>query len=104
MLLNYSKTTTSNIITLGLIGICLYAVFICNILILYSKFDGKELRTSLLIYFTMASVGQYIGALSAHRGNNIIDEKRFLISIYLIIAALLLYYITQFIKLKLYRY
>ena len=103
ILLNIDTTTTTNIITFGLFGICIYATFICNILILHDKFDGKELRTSLILYFTMCSVGEYVGALSSYRANNITAERHFLISLYLIIAALLLYHIWHFIKFKSYK-
>jgi len=98
----FEITEINNIILLTAIGLFLCSIFVCNISIISDKFVGNELRTSLSIYFTMAIIGSYCGAFSAHIGGDISNNK-FISSTCLIILFFLLYYLWRFIKLKLYQ-
>ena len=91
----------SNIFLLMIMGLCLCSIFICNISIISDKFEGNELKTSLLIYFTMASIGSYCGAFAAYIGGDI-TSKGFISSICAIVVFFLVYYLWRLIKLELY--
>ncbi|AAU03728.1 hypothetical protein [Rickettsia typhi] len=93
-----------NILYIILIGNCLGAIFICNILILIAKFRDYELRTALLSYFSMCSIGIYAGALSSHIPYGTINGSDVLFSVFSIIGSFVTYHFWYFIKYKLYRF
>ncbi|ADE29767.1 hypothetical protein [Rickettsia prowazekii] len=93
-----------NILYIILIGNCLGAIFICNILILIDKFQDYELRTALLSYFSMCSIGIYAGALSSHVPYGTIKGSDFLFSVFAVVGSFVTYHFWYFIQYKLYRF
>ncbi len=104
LLPNYGVTLIGNIYLLSTIGVCLCAIFICNILILSNKFETQDFRTALVIYLTMCSIGAYSGALSSYISYGLSDEQGFLFSTFSVVGTFVLYYSWYFFKRKLYRW
>ncbi|WP_250311900.1 MFS transporter [Rickettsia endosymbiont of Oedothorax gibbosus] len=104
LLPHYGVTLIGNIYLLSTIGVCLCAIFICNILILSGKFEAQDLRTALAIYFTMCAIGIYSGALSSYIAHGLYDGQGFLFSTYTVVGTFALYYSWYFFKRKLYRF
>jgi len=99
----YGVTFIGNILIFSIIGLCLCSIFICNILILSDKFESHNLKTALVIYFTMCSIGMYSGALSSNMSHGSSDVDLFLFSSFVVVGIFVLYYLWYFIKNKLYR-
>ncbi|WP_375359360.1 MFS transporter [Candidatus Tisiphia endosymbiont of Neophilaenus lineatus] len=104
LLPNYGVTLIGNIYLLSTIGVCLCAIFICNILILSNKFETQDFRTALVIYLTMCAIGAYSGALSSYISYGLSDEQGFLFSTFSVVGTFVLYYFWYFFKRKLYRW
>ncbi|WP_341751801.1 MULTISPECIES: MFS transporter [unclassified Candidatus Tisiphia] len=104
LLPNYGVTLIGNIYLLSTIGVCLCAIFICNILILSNKFETQDFRTALVIYLTMCAIGAYSGALSSYISYGLSDEQGFLFSTFSVVGTFVLYYSWYFFKRKLYRW
>ncbi|WP_341750923.1 MFS transporter [Candidatus Tisiphia endosymbiont of Sialis lutaria] len=104
LLPHYGVTLIGNIYLLSTIGVCLCAIFICNILILSGKFEAQDLRTALAIYFTMCAIGIYSGSLSSYIAHGLYDGQGFLFSTYTVVGTFVLYYSWYFFKRKLYRF
>lgn len=104
LLPNYGVTLIGNIYLLVTIGVCLCAIFICNILILSNKFETQDFRTALVIYLTMCAIGAYSGALSSYISYGLSDEQGFLFSTFSVVGTFVLYYSWYFFKRKLYRW
>lgn len=104
LLPNYGVTLIGNIYLLSTIGVCLCAIFICNILILSNKFETQDFRTALVIYLTMCAIGAYSGALSSYISYGLSDEQGFLFSTFSVVGTFVLYYSWYFFKRKLYRF
>ncbi|BFD46394.1 MAG: hypothetical protein DMENIID0002_10400 [Rickettsia endosymbiont of Sergentomyia squamirostris] len=104
LLPNYGVTLIGNIYLLSTIGVCLCAIFICNILILSNKFETQDFRTALVIYLTMCAIGAYSGALSSYISYGLSDEQGFLFSTFTVVGTFVLYYSWYFFKRKLYRW
>ncbi|WP_341747798.1 MFS transporter [Candidatus Tisiphia endosymbiont of Dascillus cervinus] len=104
LLPNYGVTLIGNIYLLSTIGVCLCAIFICNILILSNKFETQDFRTALVIYLTMCAIGAYSGALSSYISYALSDEQGFLFSTFSVVGTFVLYYSWYFFKRKLYRW
>lgn len=104
LLPNYGVTLIGNIYLLSTIGVCLCAIFICNILILSNKFEAQDFRTALVIYLTMCAIGAYSGALSSYISYGLSDEQGFLFSTFSVVGTFVLYYSWYFFKRKLYRW
>lgn len=103
LLPNYGTIFIYNILLLSIIGLCLYAVFICNILILSDKFNGEDYRTSLALYFTICAIGMYSGALSAHVSYEACGCQNFLFSTFAVVGTFIIYYLWSFFRQRLYR-
>ncbi|MFY9589675.1 MFS transporter [Rickettsia endosymbiont of Halotydeus destructor] len=99
----YGIQQTWNACLIMIIGICLGAIFICNLLILLDKFKAYDLRTAIFSYFSMCSIGMYAGALSSSSAYGSNDDNNFLFSIFAVVGTFVAYYFWYFIKYRLYR-
>ncbi|XVN42958.1 MAG: hypothetical protein RCG15_01235 [Candidatus Rickettsia vulgarisii] len=103
LLPNYGTIFLYNILLLSIIGSCLCAVFICNILILSDKFDGEDYRTALALYFTMCAIGMYSGALSADIYCDDYNCQNFLFSTFTVVGTFIIYNLYSLLTQKLYK-
>ncbi|MCC8417395.1 MAG: hypothetical protein LN588_02555 [Rickettsia endosymbiont of Bryobia graminum] len=99
----YGTIFSYNILLLSIIGLCLCAVFICNILILSDKFSGEDYRTTLALYFTMCAIGMYSGALSADISCEDYNCQNFLFSTFTVVGIFILYNLWSLFNQKLYK-
>lgn len=95
-------TIAGHHLILGLLGICLYAIFICNFLILVDKFEREEMRIALMSYLALCSIGSYSGIIATDKTIDNFGNLGFLISICPVIGIFLIYYLYNFIKYRLY--
>ncbi|WP_316354591.1 hypothetical protein [Candidatus Trichorickettsia mobilis] len=91
-----------HLLLLGIISICMYGLLISNLLILSDKFENSQLHTAIMLYFTTGAMGYYTGTAIGSRAFEIIGSSGLIASICIILTAYTLYYLLQFIRLKLY--
>ncbi|WPY00745.1 hypothetical protein Trichorick_00631 [Candidatus Trichorickettsia mobilis] len=91
-----------HLLLLGIISICMYGFLVSNLLILSDKFEGSQLHTAIILYFTIGAMGYYTGTAIGNRTFEIIGSSGLIASICIILTAYTLYYLLQFIRLKLY--
>ncbi|WP_375326726.1 hypothetical protein [Candidatus Tisiphia endosymbiont of Nemotelus uliginosus] len=103
LLPSYGTNLVWNIILLSLIGLCLWSIFLGNILILSDKFSNQDYRIVLMIYFTMCALGMYSGALSSYISYDPTNPQNFLFSIFTASTIFILYYAWCLFTQKLYR-
>lgn len=99
----YGAAFLHNMLLLSIIGLCLCAVFICNILILSDKFEGEDYRTALALYFTMSAIGMYSGALSADMYCEDYNCQNFLFSTFTVVGTFIIYNLYSLFAQKLYK-